>query len=228
MRIVVLLCCWLGFSHWASAAATQPLPLLQKTAEDFVRAELAGQPGEFKVHSARLDPRLQLAKCPDVEPFLPAGSRLRGNTSVGVRCKSPETWSIYVPLTVEVKQPVVVVARPLASGQQIEPQDVTMELRDITYLPGTVLTATAQAEGRMPVGPVAHGTILRAELLRAAQVIRQGQTVQLTARGESFTVTSEGTAMGNATEGQTVAVKTRSGQIVKGIARPNGKVEVNF
>ena len=52
--------------------------------------------------------------------------------------------------------------------------------------------------------------------------------MQLTARGNGFTVTSEGQAMGNATAGQVVTVKTRSGQLVKGIARSEGVVEVNF
>jgi len=58
--------------------------------------------------------------------------------------------------------------------------------------------------------------------------IRQGQQVMLVAQGAGFKVSSEGTAMGNAATGQVVSVKTRSGQIIKGIAKGEGVVEVYF
>jgi len=72
------------------------------------------------------------------------------------------------------------------------------------------------------------GTVLRQEMLKISPVVQQGQTVKLISTGEGFSVSAEGQAMGKANEGQIVQVKVASGQIVSGIARNGGQIEVGF
>jgi flagellar basal body P-ring formation protein FlgA len=50
----------------------------------------------------------------------------------------------------------------------------------------------------------------------------------LTTSGKGFTINAEGKALKNASLGQVVPVKVQSGQVVSGIAREDGKVEVRF
>lgn len=221
----MLMLCWPAL---AAAVEWQSLPAIQSAVEAFVREKSAQEPGERTVTASRLDPRLKLGKCSQLEPYLPAGNRLWGNSSIGVRCLAPSTWSLYVPVHIKVSNQVLVATRPIASGKPVEPQDVQLQMRDITPFAGSALTALDQVSGKNVAAPVAAGTILRAEMLRTALVIRQGQQVKLVAQGSGFKVTSEGQAMGNATPGQVVAVKTRSGQIIKGIAKGEGIVEVYF
>lgn len=228
MRRLSLLPLLLLLALPVTAQDLQSLPAVQKAAEDFIREKTAAQPGEYVITASPVDARLKLARCTQLQPFLPSGSRLWGNSSVGVRCLAPQAWSLYVPVQIKVSNQVLVAVRPITSGQQVQPEDVTLETRDITRFAGSALTSLDQVAGRNVVTPVAVGTVLRAEMLRAANVIRQGQTVQLTAKGNGFTVTSEGQAMSNAAVGQVVTVKTRSGQLVKGIARSAGVVEVTF
>lgn len=221
----LLMLCWPAL---AAAAEWQSLPAIQSAVEAFVREKSAQEPGERTVTASRLDPRLKLSKCSQLEPYLPTGNRLWGNSSIGVRCLAPSTWSLYVPVHIKVSNQVLVTTRPIASGKPVEPEDVQLQMRDITPFAGSALTALDQVTGKNVAAPVAAGTILRTEMLRTAQVIRQGQQVKLVAQGSGFKVTSEGQAMGNATPGQVVAVKTRSGQIIKGIAKGEGIVEVYF
>ncbi len=223
-----LLALALGSPPFSTAAEWQSLPEIQAAVEAFVEEKTTPQPGEHTVTVSRLDPRLKLAKCDRIEPYLPAGNRLWGNSSIGVRCLAPARWSLYVPVHIRVSNQVLVATRPIASGKPVDPEDVQLQVRDITPFAGSALTALDQVAGKNVVAPVAAGTVLRAEMLRAAQVIRQGQQVKLVAQGTGFRVTSEGQAMGNATAGQVVAVKTRSGQIIKGIAKGEGVVEVYF
>jgi flagella basal body P-ring formation protein FlgA len=218
----------IAFPLGAFAQELQSLPAIQKAVEDFVRGKTENLPGEYAITVSRVDNRLKLDKCSQMQPYLPTGGRLWGNTSVGVRCVAPTTWSLYVPVQIKVSNRVLVAVRPISSGQQVQADDVELQMRDITRFAGSALTSLDQLAGRTAMSPIPNGTILRAEMLRAANVIRQGQTVQLTARGNGFTVTSEGQAMGNAAAGQVITVKTRSGQLVKGIARGEGVVEVNF
>lgn len=193
-----------------------------------MQEKIAAQPGERSVTVNHIDPRLKLAKCEYLEPYFPAGARLWGNSNVGVRCLAPATWSIYVPVSIKVSSNVVVAVRPIAAGQSIQTDDVQLLQRDITTMAGSALTSLDQALDKNVAAPVDSGTILRAEMLRASNVILQGQTVKLIAQGAGFRVTSEGQAMGNAKAGQVVGVKTRSGQIIKGVAKSEGVVEVYF
>lgn len=217
----------LSFSA-AHAQDAQSLPAIQHAVEAFVQEKTAALQGEYSVTATRVDPRLKLRKCDRLQPYLPSGSKLWGNSSIGVRCTGPETWSLYVPVQIKVANQVLVAVRPITSGQQVQAEDVELQMRDITKFAGSALTSLDQVAGRHVVAPVPNGTILRAEMLRAANIIRQGQTVQVSAKGNGFTVSSDGQAMGNAALGQVVTVKTRSGQLVKGIARSEGVVEVMF
>jgi flagella basal body P-ring formation protein FlgA len=46
--------------------------------------------------------------------------------------------------------------------------------------------------------------------------------------GEGFTISAEGKAQNNATQGQMVQVRVASGQTVSGVANANGAVEVQL
>lgn len=210
------------------AAEWQSLPAIQATVESFVKQKAAGMRGERSISVSRIDNRLKLARCDRMEAFLPGGNRLSGNTSVGVRCQAPTSWSLYVPVQIKLIDEVLVAAQAVPAGQALQASDLKLERRDVTSLSGNILQSPEQAIGKNVAAPLAAGTVLRLELLRAPNIILQGQPVKLVAQGASFKVTSEGTAMGNAALGQVVSVKTRSGQVIKGIARSTGVVEVYF
>lgn len=211
----------------AEAADTQSPEAIVASVERFVREKTASDAYTIEVSVTRPDARLRLARCGQLEPWLPEGNKLWGRASVGVRCRAP-AWSIYVPVLVKVSGPVLVAARPVARGQAIAPEDVQTQVRDVTQYRGGVLASPEQVVGKTAANPIKTGDILRPELLRAPLLVKQGQPVRLIAQGNGFKVSSEGVAMANASDGQIVAVKTRSGQIIKGIARKEGVVEVYF
>src|SRR6185437_12717842 len=50
-----------------------------------------------------LDPRLHLAPCQRIEPYLPTGMRLWGKARIGLRCREGAVpWNVYLPITVKV------------------------------------------------------------------------------------------------------------------------------
>ena len=65
-------------------------------------------------------------------------------------------------------------------------------------------------------------------MLRSPLVVTQGQGVRLVTQGPGFQVSSEGRALGNAADGQSVQVRSASGQTVSGVARSGGIVEVRY
>lgn len=211
-----------------SPQAKQNLATIKTKITEFLEMQAIGYPGKVSVHAGAIDPNMKLAQCPDLQVFMPVGSRVWGKTSVGVRCNAPNVWTIYVQATVNVMAQYLVAAAPLAQGQLVTEQDVMFEKGDLTQLPAGIFTDPVQAIGRTVNISMTAGTVLRQEMLRMAPAVQQGQTVMVTSKGNGFSVTAEGQAMGKASEGQVVQVKVASGQVVTGIARNGGQVEVGF
>jgi flagella basal body P-ring formation protein FlgA len=190
--------------------------------------QAGGLPGQITVTVGAIDPRLNLAACAAPEAFLPNGARAWGKTSVGVRSEAPSPWTVYIPAMVQVQGEYLAAAVPLAQGQTIGPNDVARVSGDLTTLPPGIVTEQAQAVGHILARSVAVGAPLRQDALRSQQAVAQGQVVRLVSSGPGFKVTADGRALAGGSDGQVVQVKTQSGQVVSGVARPGGTVEVTF
>ena len=99
---------------------------------------------------------------------------------------------------------------------------------DLTDLPAGILTDPDQAVGRTLAVSLPAARPLRGDMLRQAIVVQQNQSVKVVARGSGFAVANEGRALTNAVAGQVVQVRLANGQIVSGIARAGGSVEVKY
>lgn len=209
-------------------ASIEPAQLAQihKSVEQLVRQQTTGLPGKVSFTLGAIDTRLSLPACPAPEAFIPAGVRLWGNATVGVRCGGSNPWTIYIPVSVKILTGVVVAARALTQGRPIELNDLSLQEADLGQLPVAVITDPAQAVGRIATLSIAPGQPLRQDLLRSPPVIQQGQSVTLRAQGAGFRVSAEGKAVSNAAEGQVAQVRTPSGHTVNGIARLGAIVDI--
>lgn len=225
-RLAVLLVIALLAGHGTPLLARQDLDQLHDAAVQFARQRLAGHGGDVQVEGGRVDARLQLAACTELEAYLPPGTRLWGRTHVGVRCQRPEPWSLLVPVTVRLMGEAVFTARPLARGQPVQPADLEVRRVDLTGLPAGVLTEAAQALQRVPGVSLQAGLPLRADMLRGAVVVSTGQLVKIFVVGDGFTVSSEGSALANAAVGEVLPVRAASGRVLKAVVTGAGLVEV--
>jgi flagella basal body P-ring formation protein FlgA len=212
----------------ALAADRQDPAALHRAIENFVRVQTAGLPGKVTYVIGGIDPRIVLPGCAVPEVFLPAGARLWGLTSLGVRCGGDTPWSIYVTAQINVAGNYVVTARPLMQGQALTAADLALQSGDLTQLPAGILTDPQMAMGKSLTAALAAGQPVRQDLLRSPLVIQQGQTVKLQSSGHGFRVTADGKSLNNATEGQIAQVRIATGQTVSGIARVGGIVEIGF
>jgi len=201
---------------------------LTDTLDHYLRTQTQGLPGKVSYSIGQLDSRTQLTPCNAFEPFLPAGSRLWGKATVGVRCLGPSAWTIYIPVQVNVQGNYLITARSMSAGQLVAATDIVSRSGDLSSLPANILTDQAQAVGKTVKNGVAAGQPLRSDFLIAPWAVQQGQSVKLVSKGSGFSVSSEGKALNNAVDGQVAQVRTASGQTVSGIARPGGVVEISY
>jgi flagella basal body P-ring formation protein FlgA len=223
----ILLSCLLVAASASLWARQEPAPVRQAV-ERFLSSQTAGLPGDVTLAVDDIDPANHLVACTALDVSLPAGARAWGRTHVNVRCLAPEPWSLFVAARVRVVGDYLVAARPLRQGQTIEPGDLGRMRGDLAELPPGILTDRELAVGRTALISVIAGHPLRTDMLRQPLVVRQNQTVRIISRGVGFQVASEGRALGPGSDGEVVQVRLANGQVLSGIARAGGVVEINF
>jgi flagella basal body P-ring formation protein FlgA len=211
-----------------NAPQRQNLPALQQAAEQYLKAQASGLPGSVTIDVDPVDPRLNLAACVEPQAFMPNGARLWGKTTIGIKCVAPSVWTIYLRANVQVVSDYVVAAVPLAQGQTISAADVTRVHGDLSNLPAGIVTDASQAVGRVAAMSMRAGTPLRMDSIRNQRVVQQGQSVRVVSNGPGFQITTEARALTNANEGQMAQARTAAGQVVSGIAKAGGILEINY
>lgn len=208
-------------------ARQEPAPV-KKAVEDYLRVQTQGLPGQVSFSVGVIEPNNNLAPCSALEVSQPPGSRIWGHTNVSVRCAQEGGWSMFVPVTIRVFADYLVTARPLTQGQVVMEADFARQKGDLSELPSGILTDFQQIAGRTAAMSIPAGRPLRGDMLRLALAVQQGRSVKVVSKGPGFQVANEGRALNGAAEGQTVQVRLGSGQVVSGVARGNGYVEVGY
>ena len=207
-----------------AAGAAQSHAEIRDTVTKFVQTQTRAVAGKVSIQVAEIDRRIALPACTTLEAFLPPGAQLNGNTTVGVRCNSKQSWSLFVQVNVKINVTILTTNKTLQQGQTVRAEDLRT-LSSESLQAGT-LTDPAQAVGKIMKYGIGAGQILRHDMLRAPYTVMQGQAVQLHVAGAGFHVSAEGRALSNAAEGESTTARTVSGQIVSGIVK-RGAIEIN-
>jgi flagella basal body P-ring formation protein FlgA len=223
LRSFVLLL-WLFAS--TVSARQDPVPI-KSAIEDFLHRQTQGLPGQVDFVVGSIDADNNLTPCSALDVSLPHGGRLWGNSSVVVRCQTEPGWKLFVAVRVRVTGEYLVSARALSLGQVVVEADLAKQRGDLTELPDGVLSEPKQAIGRTLAVSLGAGRPLRADALKLPLVVQQGQGIKVISVGNGFQVSSDGRALNNAAAGQVVQVRLRNGNVVSGIARSEGIVEVS-
>ena len=224
MLLLIMYCVLSSFAPSVWAEDRQDHAEIRKVAMDFVRAKTQGMPGKVQIKIEDIDSRISLAPCAQMEAFLPAGASMLGNTSIGVRCNEKNGWSLYIAANISTSMNMLLSSKPLQQGQIINAGDYSIQSGEINQ-PG-IVTEEKQIVGMVIKYSIGAGQLLKQDMFRPPYVITQGEAVQLISEGQGFRLRTEGKAMNNAAAGQAAQVKVPSGQVISGIAKSNGVVEV--
>jgi flagella basal body P-ring formation protein FlgA len=226
-KLVSLLLCLIapGLVHAMDDALAQRV---QALADEASQGQAA--PGlRVQVRMGRLDPRLKLAPCANVQPYLPSGMRLWGASRIGLRCLDAGVrWNVFLPLTVDVFGPGLVAAAPLGPGATLTAADLRPATINLAASTTPAVADPDQAVGRTLARSLAAGQPLLTADLRARQWFAAGDTVRLVAAGSGWRVHGEGQALNAGLEGQSVRVRTESGRVVTGTAAGERQVELSL
>jgi len=185
---------------------------------------------EIKVTTGRLDPRLRLRQCTvPLDPFLPTGANLSGNTSIGIRCEDNKPWSLYVSAKIAKYADVYVTTRFLARGIQLKAGDFTLEKHNISNQSIGYITDIKAIEGKILRRPLRHNSIIPPNALHRAMLIKRGDRVKILAQNSAVKVHMKGKALKNGSEGEIIRVQNLSSKrIIEGTVLSAGVVGVRL
>ncbi|MEO5881786.1 MAG: flagellar basal body P-ring formation chaperone FlgA [Caldimonas sp.] len=223
-----------GLLGAAAPAGAGDATALDASLLDDVRALALGKAADgggsrVEVSIGQLDPRLRLAPCQSIEPYLPPGVRLWGKARIGLRCKvGPSPWNVYLPITVKVFGRALVVPAGGAAGSILAETDLAEAEVDLAEEFTPALLEPRLAVGRTLAQNLKPGQTLRQTHLKSRQWFVAGETVRVIASGVGFALESEAQALSNGIEGQPARVRTESGRVLTGLPSGERRVEVSL
>lgn len=189
----------------------------------------AGLPLRMEVSVGSLDPRLRLAPCNRVEPYLPSGARLWGRTRLGLRCLDGATrWNVFLPVTVKAFGPAFVLTANVASGTLLTAADAAETEVDWAADMAPVAASAESWVGLTATRALVAGQTLRQNMVRAPDAFKAGSQVRVVAQGPGFAVTSSGQAMSAGAIGQNVRVRMANGRVIGGVVAQDGTIEASL
>lgn len=206
---------------------------IKSTAEIFIMSQLdsnliGGMDVEITI--SRLDPRLKLRQCQrPLEPFLPPGANLSGNTSIGVRCEDYKPWSLYVSAKITKYTDVYVATRYLPRGAKIKKSDIILKRNNISNLPIGYITDLDNILGKVLRRSLPHNKVVSPNALIEPVLVQRGQKVTIIAQNTVVKVHMKGKALKNGSEGEVIRVQNLSSKrIIEGKVMSAGVVDVNL
>lgn len=226
LTVIALTCCTAQMA--AAALPIQPLQDIEAAVRALVDSH-GNQSGDVEASVGRLDPRLRLPLCRQPLAARYTQTRRRSGTlSVEVRCEGQRPWSLYVPVTLARFAEVVIATRPLARGQSIAAEDVTLARRRVDISTRTYFEQPATAIGRLATRSIASGEILDQHQLRQPRLVRRGEQVVLSLGNSAVKVSMKGEALADGAAGERIRVRNlSSARIVEGTVTAAGVVVVN-
>lgn len=167
------------------------------------------------------------AVCAEPLLTLPQGNRL-GRLLVAVQCGPVESgvsgWRGLIPVQVSLMTPYFVTRRALPREVVLSADDLEERSGKVTYLDS--LTRLSDGVGKALSQPLAAGQVLRISGLHEVFLVHRGQSVALQIQGEGFRISTDGVALGDASEGQNVQVRTTAGKLLSGKVTGNAVVQI--
>ena len=214
---------WLIVAGLAGAVNAQTADL-QQLARDWALDAVKAAPAQLgttlrmDVSVGALDPRLKLAPCGSMEPYLPVGSRLWGKTRVSVRCvDGVSRWNVSLPVTVGAWGKAWVIRGQIPVGTVLTLNDAVESEVNWAEESSQVLQDPVLWQGHVTTRQLTTGQTLRADMVRQAQVFKAGSQVKVVAQGQGFQIASDGQALTPGVIGQMARVRMDNGRVASGV-----------
>lgn len=204
---------------------------LRQLAQKYLQQKLSvSNKADTEVSIGHLDPRLRLTHCGEkTSAFLPAGTKLRGKLTVGIRCEGHKPWTLYIPANIKVYTDVITASQAISRGTVVTKNDIVSVRKEVSNFYSRYLTNPSQVIGKISKKSLYEGDIFTNRGLKAPLLVHNGEEVTIIASVGNIQVRSKGKAMKDAAKGEKVKVRNiRSKRLIEAVVLRPGTVGVNM
>lgn len=214
----------------AQAAKNQSLQSIRMQTEAFILQYPYQSPYLPVLRTSKMDNRLRLRACQEpLKIEFSNRDRTYGNTSLRISCPKPTPWKLYMPVSIDIFDDVLVTSSTLSRGQKIDTNLVEYRKSNISRLSSGYYARDKSLKNLEAKRNLARGTILTPANLRPRLMVKSGQQVTLILNYKGLSIRSSGKALQSARIGQMVKVRnTQSRKIVEGVVAGESLVKVNL
>lgn len=193
--------------------------------------KLAQQHPDLEASDAQFDFQLQavagnLTPCTSTVEVDWRGQDLGSRLTPRVSCGN-EGWQLYVPVTMAIHLPVVVVAGNLDRGHRLTAADLRMQNTDIASLRQGYFEAPLDLIGYQLARSVTSGQVITPYIAEPPMLVDRGDRVYILSHSGPLTVRTLGEALRQGRAGEQIPVRNlRSGEIVHAYIKDRGVVEI--
>ncbi len=230
LQLAITVCFILASSSSLLAAKYQSLASIRMQIESFISNYPYESPYPPRFQISSLDSRLRLKACSE-ELAIDFARRniVHGNTAILVRCPVDSGWKIHLPVRIDVFDDVIVAAKPLLKGQNIDNSAVTLQKQNIARLKNGYYAKNSTFNQLQARRNLVRGTVLTPANLSPRLMVRSGQQVTLVLDYNGLQIKSTGTALKSASLGEVVKVRNnQSLRVVEGIVSGDALVRVSI
>lgn len=223
-------------AQMAYAQQYQDISALRSQVNEHVSQKYISQYGkeifknDIEISVSRVDPRLKLSNCAEnIELTLIQPKYSNNNMTVKARCSKGKQWTIYVPVTANIFESVIVASRNIERGIPLSDADFTTQRVDVSEMRMGYIKSIDRLAGKELKRPLNIGDPIRLSNLLDSNVIRRGDSVLVEAKLTSLIVTAPGIALSAGYVGQQIKVRnTKSDRVVDALVSGPGKVTVSM
>lgn len=196
----------------------QSIDAIHKSVLQHVKQKLGQKLFEPTIDIRRLSPELKLRNCQSNLQIQDNNlDDYAGRMTISVHCLEPK-WRVFVPVNVDGKLPVVKTTKGIIKKAVIEADELTIDYIPYRHVPNGAMIDIEKAVGMRAKRSIGANGILKIRDLQPPYWVFKGHGVNIVTRISGIEVTTRGTALKNAVEGQQVDVENNSSKkIVKGI-----------
>jgi flagella basal body P-ring formation protein FlgA len=216
-----------GAALLAAPIAASADETIVQAVQRFLHAQ-AGDQGEeivIEVHP----PSAALPDCASPTPFLPRPLQsVGGRVSVGVRCGDDGRQVRYLQADIDVYGNYPVLAQPVSAGTLVTAEMLKSQRGNLSQLPRDAVREPEAVVGQIARRSVAAGVPLQHRQFEKKPLVERGQRVVVEARGASFRVTREGTALDPGAAGDLVRVQFPDRELVHARVVGDGRLVIDY
>jgi flagella basal body P-ring formation protein FlgA len=195
---------------------------------DAYASEQAKQGYTVSYETGTVDSRLSLANCTTALAVEFTGNPLKStHPSLQIACEGERPWRLFVTATVTIDGPALVATRPLTRGERVTSDMVMTEQVTVNASRQGALTQLKDVLGMEVRRSVSPGSLITPNLLTAPDAVARGDHVIITAGSETFSISTRGKALANASVGEQVMVENLgSSRTIRAYVVGPGRVKI--